>query len=242
LVARLVAALAILSVLPVLILRWVPAYTSAFMLEREVGLLAHGSDPRLRHHWTSWAEISPATKLAVVASEDQNFPHHFGFDFRAIRRAEERNEEGHRLHGASTITQQVARNLFLWPGRSWLRKGLEAYYAVLLEVFWPKRRILEMYLNVCELGDGTYGVGAAASEYFDEAPSRLTRHQAALLAAVLPSPRRLHANHPSAYVEERASWIEGQMDRLGADYLTGIDEPKERPRLRDPHPRPSRGR
>src|SRR3990170_3240644 len=153
--------------------------------------------------------------LAVIAAEDQNFPFHFGFDFEQIEKAIEQSNRGRRLRGASTITQQVAKNLFLWEGRSFIRKGLEAYFYVLLELFWPKRRILEVYLNIAEFGDGTHGVYAAAKTFFGKHPSELTPSEAALLAAVLPHPKHLHANTPSPYVEERARWIEEQMEQLG---------------------------
>jgi monofunctional biosynthetic peptidoglycan transglycosylase len=193
------------------------------MLERQIALLVHGQDPALRHRWVGWREIPPSMRLAVVAAEDQNFPHHGGFDFRSILHAARRNADGGRVHGASTISQQVAKNLFLWPGRSFVRKALEAYYTLLIERLWPKRRVLEVYLNVCEFGDRTYGVAAAADAFFAEPPSRITRHEAALLAAVLPSPRRFRAAHPSPYVERRAEWIEEQMAHLGSDYLAELD-------------------
>jgi len=154
-------------------------------------------------------------RVAVVAAEDQKFPHHWGFDFESIAEAIEDQGPRRRVRGASTITQQVARNLFLWPGRSYIRKGLEAYFTILLELFWPKRRILEVYLNIAEFGDGTHGVYAAAKTSFGKHPSELTPSEAALLAAVLPHPKHLHANTPSPYVEERARWIEEQMEQLG---------------------------
>jgi monofunctional biosynthetic peptidoglycan transglycosylase len=161
--------------------------------------------------------------VAVVAAEDQKFPHHWGFDFESIAEAIEDQGPRRRVRGASTITQQVARNLFLWPGRSYVRKGLEAYFTVLLELFWPKRRILEVYLNIAEFGDGTHGVYAAAKTFFGTHPSELTPTEAALLAAVLPNPKRLHANTPSPYVEERARWIEEQMEQLGGPaYLRAL--------------------
>lgn len=157
--------------------------------------------------------------LAVVAAEDQNFPHHFGFDVDAITRAVEHNEKGRTVRGASTISQQVAKNLFLWSGRSYVRKGLEAGLTVLIELLWPKKRILEVYLNIAEFGDGTYGVNAAARRFFNKPPDRLTAQEAALLAAVLPSPKRSSATHPSAYVRQRAQWIQTQMRQLGPDHI-----------------------
>jgi monofunctional biosynthetic peptidoglycan transglycosylase len=161
--------------------------------------------------------------LAVVAAEDQRFPKHWGFDFASIADAvEEQGERGH-LRGASTITQQVARNLFLWQGRSYLRKGLEAYFTVLLELLWPKRRILEVYLNIAEFGEGNFGVGAGAQAFFGKHPIELRTSEAALLAAVLPNPNRLRVRNPSAYVRGRASWVESQMTQLGGSaYLKDL--------------------
>jgi monofunctional biosynthetic peptidoglycan transglycosylase len=215
----------VLTATPVLTLRWIPPFTSAFMVERRLSALYHGRRPVIRYRWTSWGSISPPMRLAVVAAEDQKFPSHWGFDFESIGEAVEEHERGarRRLRGASTITQQVARNLFLWSGRSYVRKGLEAYFTVLLELLWPKRRILEVYLNVAEFGDGTFGVWAAAQTFFGKRPSDLGKDEAALLAAVLPNPARLHARNPSAYVRERATWIEEQMAQLGGPaYLKSL--------------------
>ncbi len=193
------------------------------MLEKRVEYLVRGEGlTALRYRWVTWGAISPDMRLAVLASEDQKFPYHSGFDFESIADvALDRGARG-RLRGASTITQQVARNLFLWPGRSYLRKGLEAYFTVLLELVWTKKRILEVYLNVVEFGDDMYGVSAAAQAFFGKRPADLGRGEAALLAAVLPNPRRLHARNPSPYVRERAHWIEGQMARLGPAYLRSL--------------------
>jgi monofunctional biosynthetic peptidoglycan transglycosylase len=211
----LLAALAGLCLAVVLLLRWLPPPTSAYMLEAPI--------KPVHHHWAGWAQIAPAAKLAVVASEDQKFPDHHGFDFEAIDKALLHNRQRHRsLHGASTISQQTARNLFLWSGRSYFRKGLEAGFTVLLEALWPKRRILEVYLNIAQFGPDVYGVEEAARRYFGKPAARLTPHEAALLAAVLPNPERLHANRPSAFVEERADEIERQMRQLGGDYLDGL--------------------
>ncbi|MGH7473327.1 MAG: monofunctional biosynthetic peptidoglycan transglycosylase, partial [Candidatus Methylomirabilales bacterium] len=203
-----------LSIAPVLYLRFMPPPTSAFMLRKSIANLVSRQDAPIRYHWTGWTQISPSMRVAVVAAEDQKFPHHWGFDFESIAEAIEDQGPRRRVRGASTITQQVARNLFLWPGRSYVRKGLEAYFTVLLELLWPKRRILEVYLNIAEFGDGTYGVYAAAKTLFGKHPSELTPSEAALLAAVLPHPKHLHANTPSPYVEERARWIEEQMEQL----------------------------
>jgi monofunctional biosynthetic peptidoglycan transglycosylase len=193
------------------------------MLEKRVAPLIRGRRPAtIQYRWTGWESISPAMRLAVVAAEDQKFPRHWGFDFESIEDAvTERSARG-RLRGASTISQQVARNLFLWPGRSYLRKGIEACFTALLELFWTKRRILEVYLNVAQFGDGIYGVSAASHTFFGKRPSQLEVAEAALLAAVLPNPERLHARNPSAYVRERAAWIEQQMIQLGPGYLKGL--------------------
>jgi len=200
----------------VLVLRVVPPWTSAVMMERQLGAWLHGErDFQLHYHWVPWSRISPSVPLAMVAGEDQKFPYHHGFDFDSIQDAMDDADEGRRLRGASTISQQTAKNLFLWNGRSFVRKGLEAYFTVLIEATWPKQRILEVYVNIAELGDGVYGVGAASERFFHTSPARLDPAQAARLAAVLPSPRRLHADRPSAYVQRRAAWIERQMRQLG---------------------------
>ena len=207
-------------VLLIFVLRFVPPPTSAFMLARHAErLLEGGRGPAVMYSWTPMENIPRHMALAVVAAEDQNFPQHFGFDVDAIARAVEHNEKGKKIRGASTITQQVAKNLFLWSGRSYVRKGLEAGLTVLVELLWSKERILEVYLNIAEFGDGTYGVGAAAKRYFGKPPARLSRGEAALLAAVLPSPRRLFAHRPSPYLRERARWVQAQMRQLGDNYV-----------------------
>jgi monofunctional biosynthetic peptidoglycan transglycosylase len=161
--------------------------------------------------------MSRSLSYAVVAAEDQTFPEHFGFDLKSIRQALDAHDDGERLRGASTITQQVAKNVFLWSGRSFVRKGLEAYFTVLLEVFLPKDRILEIYLNVAEFGPGIYGVEAAAGTYFAKRAARVTDAEAALLAAVLPAPQSSSVLRPSGYLRERQRWILTQMRRLERD-------------------------
>ena len=204
----------------IFVLRFVPPPTSAFMLIRHVErIIESAPGPAVMYSWTSKQKIPRHVALAVVAAEDQNFPNHFGFDMNAIARAMEHNEKGRTIRGASTISQQVAKNLFLWSGRSYVRKGLEAGLTVLIELMWSKQRILEVYLNIAEFGDGTYGVQAAAKRFFNTTPSRLTAREAALLAAVLPSPRRLSAARPSVYVRQRAQWIQTQMRQLGTGYV-----------------------
>ncbi|MFH1144161.1 MAG: monofunctional biosynthetic peptidoglycan transglycosylase [Candidatus Eisenbacteria bacterium] len=215
--------LLLLPVVTLLVLRWVPPPATAFMIQKRVAAAWGGRDYELRYRWVRWEKISPHARVAVVAAEDQKFPRHGGFDAEAIADAWERHERGGRLRGASTITQQVAKNLFLAPQRSFARKALEAYFTILLEWLWPKRRILEVYLNVAEFGPGTFGVGAASERYFGKPADRISPREAALLAAVLPNPLRLHADRPSAYVLRRVEWILGQMQHLGgADYLRGL--------------------
>jgi monofunctional biosynthetic peptidoglycan transglycosylase len=210
------------TALPVLALRWVPPPTTAFVVERRIAAAREGRRGfAIRRRWVPRARIAPAAALAAVAAEDQTFPAHHGFDLDAVRHALADRGRGRRLRGASTITQQTAKNLFLWPGRSWVRKGLEAWFTVLLEALWPKERILEVYLNVAEFGDGIYGAEAAARAFFNKPASGLTAREAALLAAVLPSPRRMRPDRPSAYVRGRADWILGQMQHLGAGHLRG---------------------
>ena len=166
--------------------------------------------------------ISPNAALAVIAAEDQRFPNHHGFDFAAIQDALDDQDEGKPLRGASTISQQVAKNLFLWSGRSLIRKGLEVWFTLLLELLWPKERILEVYLNIAEFGDSTFGVEAASQRFFNKSASRLIAIEAARLAAVLPNPLRYRADKPSAYVLKRQRWIERQMRQLGG--VTYLDK------------------
>jgi monofunctional biosynthetic peptidoglycan transglycosylase len=214
------------TVFPVLALRWFNPPTSAFMMERRMrGMFVPSQRVHIAYAWVDLDNISRNAQLAVMASEDQKFLEHEGFDFDSIEKAlaQRHRRTGH-LRGASTISQQVAKNLFLWPGRTWVRKGIEAGYTILIETLWDKRRILEVYLNIAEFGDGIYGVGAASPKYFGKPAARLTRHEASLLAAVLPNPKRMHADNPSAYVEKRAWWIERQMMRLGAHHLDPVED------------------
>ena len=180
----------------------------------------------IQQRWVDWPQISPHVKVAVIASEDQTFPTHHGFDMESINDALEEREKGRRVRGASTISQQVAKNLFLWPSQSWIRKGFEACYTVLIEALWPKRRILEVYLNIAEFGSGVFGVGAASEVYFRKPASRLSAPDAALLAAVLPNPKRLRVASPSRYVRSRQDFILGQMRGIGGvGLLDQIDPP-----------------
>lgn len=193
---------------------FLPVPFSAVMAERQVSAWLTGDFTWVAHSdWVSRDEISPWMPLAVIAAEDQKFPAHWGFDVEAIESVLD-NQNG-RLRGASTLTQQTAKNLFLWDGRSWLRKGLEAGLTLGLESVWSKRRILTVYLNIAEFGDGIFGVEAAAQRYFHKPASRLTMSEAALLAAVLPNPLRFRADAPSGYVRQRQAWIMRQMSQLG---------------------------
>jgi monofunctional biosynthetic peptidoglycan transglycosylase len=206
-------------------MRWVDPFTSAFIV-RDRFLAWKNDDTAFVYHreWVDLAQISPPMRLAVVASEDQRFPDHWGFDFAQISNALDDRERGRRTRGASTLSQQVAKNLFLWPGQSWVRKGIEAYFTVLIEALWPKRRILEVYLNSAEFGRGVYGVEAAGRAYCRKSAAKLNTYDAALLAAVLPNPKRLKAAAPSFYVRSRQNWIVGQMRGLGGPaYLAGVD-------------------
>ena len=176
-----------------------------------------------RHEWRDWQAISKHAAIAVIAAEDQQFLVHHGFDFKQIDKALADRERGRRVRGASTISQQVAKNLFLWQGQSWFRKGLEAGITLVIEACWSKQRILEVYLNIAEFGRGTYGVQAASLRFFRKDAARLTRHEAALLAAVLPAPTRLKVQAPSRYVQRRQSWILRQMAALGGtSYLASL--------------------
>lgn len=212
---RLLLALVLFVALILLMFRFVPVPTTAFMLQ---------SPYPVTQQWVSIDKLPQNMALAVVASEDQRFPEHFGVDFTAIINAVEQYGDGDGLRGASTITQQTAKNLFLWSGRSFIRKGLEAGLALSLEAIWGKRRILEMYLNVAEFGQGIYGVEAASQHYFGQSARYLTKHQTAQLAVLLPSPRTRDPRRLTATLSQRVVWIERQMRQLGTGYLTPIFE------------------
>jgi monofunctional biosynthetic peptidoglycan transglycosylase len=208
LVALILLAAVTLSIMMVLPLRWFNPVTTAFMLQDD-----SGREPIL-HEWVSWTDVGTAMPLAAVAAEDQRFAVHFGVDWQSIRKSLDEAGDGGRLRGASTISQQLAKNLFLTPSRSFVRKGVEAYMSIVIETWLPKRRILEIYVNVVELGPGIYGVGAASRHYFNKAPRDLSDRQAALLAATLPNPIQLKVDTPSPYLRERQTWIVSQMQRL----------------------------
>jgi monofunctional biosynthetic peptidoglycan transglycosylase len=227
-IALAILACVVLSVVVVLTLRWVNPPTSAFMLAARMNAMSEGDrNYRTEYEWVDLENISPHAAIAVVASEDQQFPFHAGFDLNSIRESVRASEKGKKKHmrGASTISQQVAKNLFLWNGYSFIRKGLEAYLTVIMELTWPKERILEVYLNIAEFGKGIYGVQAASERFFHKPASRLSSGESATLAAVLPNPIKMHAERPSAYVSERREQILAQMRALGgASYLQALEK------------------
>ncbi len=217
-VARLAGAWLAVTVLLVLSLRVVDPFTSAFMLGRRWHAWRDGDTRYTTHYeWVPLHAINPSMPLALMAGEDQKFPEHWGFDVEAIADAVEDRMEGKSTRGASTLTQQVAKNLFLWSGQSWLRKGIEVYFTVLLELLLPKARILELHLNLAEYGDGVYGVQAASERNFKKSATKLTLHESAMLVAVLPNPKVRRVLSPTESVQRRTRWIEDQAERLGPE-------------------------
>ena len=205
----------VITILPVLSLRWISPPTTSFMLQQKFNAWWNDTKNfKIRYRWVDLDKISLHAPIAVVAAEDQKFPVHWGFDRESIEEAWVERANGVRVRGASTISQQVAKNLYLWPGRSFLRKGVEAYFTVLIELLWSKHRIIEVYLNIAEFGNGVFGIAAAGKTFFNKPPIRLTRWECALLAAVLPNPKRFRAARPSSYVLRRTAWIHKEMDRL----------------------------
>jgi len=218
-VIRVILGIAGMWIAGIIVFGMLPVPFSAVMMERQISAWLHGDFSYVAHSdWVGMDEISPWMGLAVIAAEDQKFPEHWGFDMAAIQKAVAHNERNeNRIRGASTLSQQTAKNLFLWDGRSWVRKGLEAGLTVGIETVWSKRRILTVYLNIAEFGDGIFGVEAAARYYFNKPASQLSASQAALLAAVLPNPLRFKADAPSGYVRSRQAWILRQMRQLGGE-------------------------
>jgi len=222
----------IVSVVSVIVFRWVPVPVTPLMLIRCVEQKMDGKAVRLKRDWEPLENISPKLQLAVVCSEDQNYLKHFGFDFGAIEKAMKEAEEGGRKRGASTITQQTAKNVFLWPGRSYIRKAFEVWFTLLIELFWSKERIMEVYLNSIEMGDGVYGAEAAAQFWYKKSAKKLSKDEAAGIAAVLPNPRQYKANPPSGYMLKRREWIKQQMNfwgnKLDYDKYKDDDEPAKK--------------
>ena len=213
------------TILAVIVLRFVPVFFTPLMFIRLAQQQHEGKEMKLNHTWVSLERISPSLPVAVIASEDGKFLQHHGFDFEAIEYAAKRNREHpqKRKLGASTITQQTAKNVFLWPGRSWVRKGFEAYFTVLIELFWSKQRIMEVYLNSIEMGDGIYGAEAVAREHFGCTAKDLTRSQCALVAATLPNPRKFSSKSPSSYMLKRQSRILREMKNVPVFPKEGVD-------------------
>lgn len=209
------AGFVVLSIVLVLLFRVVPVFGSMVMVERKVQSWVAREPISIEQRWRPWPELSSSAKLAVIAAEDQRFPFHGGFDVDEMRRAWEASRNGGRLRGASTISQQTAKNLFLWTGRNWVRKGLEAWFTLLIEMLWPKERILEVYLNIVEWDRGVFGLEAASQHYFGVPADRLSDVQASLLAAILPNPLAWSASRPGPHVEGRSAWIRQQMRNLG---------------------------
>ncbi len=215
-----------LSIFSVILFRWVPVPITPLMLIRVAEQKMDGKDIVLKHDWVAFGDLSPHLQLAVVCSEDQNFIKHNGFDFTAIEKALDHNKNHKRKRGASTISQQTAKNVFLWPGRSWVRKGLEVYFTFLIELFWSKERIMEVYLNSIEFGDGIYGAEAASKSFFKKSAAQLSKEQAALLAVVLPNPIKYSAKKPGGYLRSRQSWCLNQMYLWGGKLIYDPEEKK----------------
>ncbi len=203
------------SIALVFITKWLPIFVTPTMIDRKFGAIFDGKDSEIHYDWTPYEDISKEMALAVVSSEDQQFPNHFGFDFKAMNNAFSHNLRGKRIKGASTISQQVAKNVFLWQGRSYVRKVLEAWFTVLIEIIWGKERILEVYINVAEMGKMTFGAEAAAMRFYGHSAQSLSRTEAARIAAVLPNPIRFSVAKPSGYVLRRTGFIARQMRGLG---------------------------
>ena len=212
------------TILAVVAYRFIPVYATPLMFIRCIEQVVDGKSITWHHHWVPLEKMSPSMPVAVMASEDQRFLTHHGFDFDAIQKAAEYNKDGKKIRGGSTISQQTAKNVFLWPGRSWLRKGFETYFTFLIELLWSKQRIMEVYLNSIEMGDGIYGVDAVAEYHFNTDAAGLSRADCALIAATLPNPRKFSSKEPSAYMRKRQRQIEVQMKymplfpREGEDY------------------------
>jgi monofunctional biosynthetic peptidoglycan transglycosylase len=211
----------VISVGLVIFFKWVPVPITPLMVIRG---FESGSSKTLKHDWEPIENISKNLQLAVICSEDQNFVKHNGFDLIAIEKAYKNNKKGRRVKGASSISQQTAKNVFLWPQRSWLRKGLEAYFTFLIELFWSKERIMEVYLNSIEMGNGVYGAEAAAQHWFKKSASKLSKYEASAIAAILPNPRRYKANPVSNYIAGRKAWIMNQMHFYGVLTYNNKDE------------------
>jgi len=218
----------ILSIGSTIIFRWVPIPVTPLMIKRCIEQKMDGKPLKLQKKWVSIDEIAPHLELAVVCCEDQNFLMHFGFDFKALKKAMINNEKGRKLRGGSTISQQTAKNVFLWDGRNYVRKAFEVYFTLLIEVCWSKERIMEVYLNIVEFGDGIYGAEAAAQHYFKKPAAKLSREEAAILATLLPSPRKYGKVINGNYVQSRKLWVLQQMRFWGGKLDYAKDEEEEK--------------
>ncbi len=214
-IIKIVFWLVVFSIAIVILYKWVPVPITPLMLIRNVEQIQNNKKIILKHDWVPIEEISKNLQIAVICSEDQNFLAHNGFDMDAIEKAIDHNKKGKRIRGASSISQQTAKNVFLWPQRSWLRKGLEVYFTFLIELFWSKERIMEVYLNSIEMGNGIYGVEEASKYWFKKPAIKLNRNEAAAIAAILPNPLRFKANPASNYIQGRKNWIVRQMNFYG---------------------------
>ncbi len=220
----LIAGFLVLSILSAIIFRFIPVPVTPLMLIRSIEQITDSQKSlKLHKDWISLDEISKFGQLAVICAEDQKYMDHFGFDLEAIKKVIDNKSNKKRIRGASTISQQTAKNVFLWPGRSWIRKGFEVYFTLLIETFWSKKRILEVYLNIAEMGEGVYGIQAASKEYFNKNAKNLTKSEAALIASVLPNPRKYSVKNPSSYIRGRQKWIMRQMSYWGNDFEVSKD-------------------
>lgn len=228
-VLRIVIGFLIASVGGTLAFKWLPVPVTPLMIKRCIQQKWNGKEMKLEKTWMPLEQISPKLQLAVVCTEDQHFLKHFGFDFEALKKAMKNNKQGKKLRGGSTISQQTAKNVFLWDGRSYIRKGLEAYFTLLIELFWSKERIMEVYLNVIEFGDGIYGAEAAAQHYFKKNSESLRSEQAATLACLLPNPREYGKYVNGKYIQHRKGWTLQQMKFWGGklEYEDMDDEKEE---------------
>jgi monofunctional biosynthetic peptidoglycan transglycosylase len=225
-----IVAFFVVTILLVVLLRFVNPFYTITMASRKIeAIFSDKKDKSLAFEWKNYNEISPYLPLAIITAEDQKFPEHFGFDVEAIEKAVEHNEKvkqgkRKRIKGASTVSQQVAKNVFLWQGRSYIRKGLEVYFTLLIEFFWPKQRIIEVYMNVAEMGDMVFGAEAAAQKYFRKPAAKLTQAEAATIAVILPNPRKYSATNPGPYVAKRRDWCINMMNKLGGkSFLKQLD-------------------
>ena len=216
LITKLVMLFLVASTFQVVIYKWINPGISAVIIQRKIESIFSGKKI-INYRWYNFDQISKKFAIAVIASEDQNFPFHLGFDFEQINKAIKEQKIRGRLRGASTISQQTAKNLFLWEGKSFVRKVFEAYYTILIESIWSKRRILEVYMNIAETGDNIFGIVVASKRYFNKYPLKLTKGECALIAAILPNPKRFSVTNPSNYILKRQQWIQEQMESFGGE-------------------------